>query len=119
MSARLRMIAELDQWLDDGVAGRYATQPLAQDWARVAKVAEEGGEAIEALIAMTGQNPRKPQRDEAREELLNELADVALTGIYAIQHFTKDADETMRRVWGRLAYHCERVGIAVLPGEAS
>lgn len=103
MSAARDLIADIDAWLDEEVAAAYESQPLAQHWARVAKVNEEAGEAIEALISWTGQNPRKPQRDEARDELLTELADVALTAILAIQHFTKDADETVNGVLARLA----------------
>ena len=105
-------ITDIDEWLDSSVADRYQRESLGQDWARVSKAAEEVGEAIEALIAWTGQNPRKPQRDEARSELLKELADVALTGIYGIQHFTKDADETLRIVRQRLARHHERMSVA-------
>lgn len=106
---REEMIVDVDRWLDAGVSDLYQAAPLAQDWARVAKTSEEAGEAIDALIAWTGQNPRKPQRDDAGGELLAELADVALTGIYAIQHFTKDVDETLRIVHDRLALHHERL----------
>src|SRR5690242_641654 len=101
---RPQQLAEIDDWLDRGVAPIYKDQYLAQDWARVAKVAEEAGEAVEALIAVTGQNPRKPQRPEARAELLDELADVAITAILGIQHFTKDGDETIRLVHARFQY---------------
>lgn len=103
------LIAHIDEWLDENVSDRYRREPLAQHWARVAKTAEEAGEAIDALIAWTGQNPRKPQRDEAFDELMDELSDTALTGIYAIQHFTKDVDETMKIVWNRLEYHYGRL----------
>jgi NTP pyrophosphatase (non-canonical NTP hydrolase) len=89
------LIEVIDDWLDCHGATTYQDQPLAQDWARVAKVAEETGEAIDRLIAMTGQNPRKGVCG-TREELLGELADVALTAILAMQHFTKDSTETFR-----------------------
>lgn len=102
-------LAAIDAWLDSGVGKVYRRQPLAQDWARVAKVSEEAGEAIEALIAWTGQNPRKPQRDEARVELLEELADVALTAILAMQHFTKDAALTGAYVTHRRALLYQRM----------
>lgn len=105
----LRMIAEVDAWLDEGVSERYQREPLGQDWARVAKVAEEAGEAVQAMIAWTGQNPRKPQREEARDELLTELADTALTAILGMQHFVKDADATMWLVWSRLFFLHERM----------
>lgn len=106
---RADQIAEIDDWLDGEVGDRYQREPLAQDWARVAKVAEEAGEAIDALIAWTGQNPRKPQRDEARGEMLDELADTAMTAILGMQHFTKDADHTMQLVWAKLDRIYERV----------
>ena len=97
----LDALAFIDQWLDDGVAGHYP--PMAQDWARVAKISEEQGEAIAELIAYTGQNPRKgPPDPHARGRLLLELADVALTSILAIQHFTKDTGQTSRVVSARL-----------------
>lgn len=93
-----------DEWLDGAVSDKYKDQPLAQDWARVAKVIEEAGEAINALIGMTGQNPRKGTYAETAD-LLGELADVALTGIYAIQHFTKDGDITLSVILDKARYH--------------
>lgn len=105
----LAQLAECDLWLDGGVAPRYLDQPLAQDLARVLKIGEELGEAIEALIALTGQNPRKPIRAQAKDELLGELADTAITAILAIQHFTKDADETAAVVLGKFAYVYDRM----------
>jgi NTP pyrophosphatase (non-canonical NTP hydrolase) len=89
----LAIIRNVDLWLDADVAETYQGQPLAQDWGRVAKVAEETGEAVEALIAYTGQNPRKGVCGTL-DDLLGELADVAMTGMFAIQHFTKDETKT-------------------------
>jgi hypothetical protein len=89
----LAIIRNVDLWLDAEVAGEYAAQPLGQDWARVAKTAEEVGEAIAALIAMTGQNPRKGVCGTL-DDLLGELGDTAVTAIFAIQHFTKNEAET-------------------------
>jgi hypothetical protein len=92
------VIARADTWLDErvGVAylDDYGYTNLAQDWARIAKIQEELGEAIAELILWTGQNPRKGKRPEAREKMLKELADTALTAILAIQHFTKDTADT-------------------------
>jgi len=102
-------MAEIDAWLDGAAAETYWNQPLAQDWARVSKVIEELGEAVAALISYTGQNPRKPQRPEARAEMIGELADVAATALLAIQHFEKDADETVRVLLGRLGRIHERI----------
>jgi len=108
-TAQAEIIALADDWLDGRVSDTYQGQPLAQHWARVAKVVEESGESIEALIAWTGQNPRKPQRDEAREELLAELADVVVTATLAIQHFTKDTDETLDLLEARLSFLYQRM----------
>ena len=82
-------IRDIDVWLDDQVSDTYKAQPLAQDWARVAKAGEEHGEAIAALIGMTGQNPRKGFTHD-RGDLFKELSDIAATAILAMQHFTKD-----------------------------
>ena len=87
-------IRDIDEWLDEAVSRDYQDQPLAQDWARVAKVGEEYGEAIAELILMTGQNPRKTQDPAARERLLMELSDVVFTAILGMQHFTKNTAET-------------------------
>lgn len=89
-----QVVKKVDDWLDEQVAQQYKDQPLAQDWARVAKLSEEVGEAISELILMTGQNPRKGEHPEARARLLGELADVAMAAILAIQHFTKDLPTT-------------------------
>lgn len=102
-----QLVIWMDDDLDGEVADRYYEQPLAQDWARVAKAGEEAGEAIDALIGVTGQNPRKGEYG-SYNDLLNELADVALTGLYAIQHFTKNGDETLDTLMRRARYHRER-----------
>ena len=87
-------IHHADGWLDEAVAAQYHNQPLAQDWARVAKMSEEIGEAIAELISMTGQNPRKPNDPEAYAKFLKEMGDAVVTGILGIQHFTKSTSET-------------------------
>lgn len=84
------VVKMVDYQLDRQVAQKYKDQPLAQDWARICKIVEETGEAINELILFTGQNPRKGKDKEAFERLLYELADTALTPVYALQHFTKD-----------------------------
>jgi hypothetical protein len=104
------MVEWFDNHLDTGVAQEYKDQPLAQDWARVAKVVEECGEAIQELIAYTGQNPRKG-KSGSEAVLLDELADTALTAIYAIQHFTKDRHATRERIESKAVYHGLRVGL--------
>jgi len=104
------IIMRMDEYLDSEVSPDYKAQPLAQDWARVAKCGEESGEAIDALIGVTAQNPRKGEYS-SKEELYAELADVALTGMYGLQHFTKNDADTLEIILARARYHCERVGV--------
>jgi hypothetical protein len=47
MQLDLHGLTAMDLWLDDAVSDSYKEQPLAQDWARIAKIAEEAGEAIQ------------------------------------------------------------------------
>jgi len=104
------IIAEIDKWLDGDKLGLiYKQEPNAQHWARVSKVAEELGEVIAELILWTGQNPRKPLDTNAYGRMLGELADTALTAILAIQHFTKDEDETENIMIARQARIGSRV----------
>ncbi len=97
-------LSRIDEHLDAEVGQRYKDEPLAQDWARVTKVSEEVGEAIAELILWTQQNPRKVLRGDtgSRDGLLKELADVVITGALGMQHFTKDARETLRILEGAL-----------------
>jgi hypothetical protein len=97
----------LDQWLDDNVSDQYKEQPMAQDWARLAKVVEEVGEAIQAFIGLTGQNPRKGFTHSG-EEFTGEMADSILTLVLCLQHFTKDAQMTKRIISERIAYRLEK-----------
>lgn len=81
-------IAIINEWLD-----KSNTSVASDDVMRVLKVMEEAGEAAGAYIGMTGQNPRKGVT-HTRDEMMQELADVALTALCAIQHFTQDARRT-------------------------
>lgn len=101
------LIEWMDEDLDGHVGAQYIDQPLAQDWARVAKVGEEAGEVIDAFIGITGQNPRKGEYGDLGD-LFTELADLALTGLYAIQHFTKDSELTLKILLSRAVAHRER-----------
>lgn len=82
----------------------------AQDWARVAKTAEEVGEAISAYIGTTGQNRRKGYSNKW-EHLYEELADVVLTGVYALHHFLDD-DVVREVIANRQKLHHDRIGVA-------
>lgn len=109
---RYRELGALVDWvdkrLDAGVSQQYLDQPLAQDWARVAKVAEEAGEAVDALIGLSGQNPRKGTYGTL-DDLLDELADVALTGLYALAHFSGSGPEAVELVLQRARKHKARL----------
>lgn len=94
-------IAFIDNWLDSDVDEEYINQPMAQDGMRILKIAEELGEATQKYIGVTGQNPRKGIYSTTAE-VNEELADTAWTAILAIQHFTKDEEETARILANRL-----------------
>ena len=76
-------IEAINTWLDTG------EQTPHEDAMRVMKIGEEYGEAVAAYIGMTGQNPRKGVT-HSQADLLAELADVAITALCAMQHFTGD-----------------------------
>lgn len=103
-------LSKFDAYLDNNVSEEYKTQPLAQDWARIAKVAEELGETLQALIAYTGQNPRKGRYGTQRE-MLDEFADTLITCLLGIQHFTKNEDQTREIIVDRWLYRKEKAGI--------
>jgi len=96
-----QIIEFVNQWLDGNVAARYQTQPLAQDWARISKVQEELGEAVQAFIGFTGQNPHRGVTNDL-DDVLEELADTAITAIFAIQHFTGNSSQTKSLIRSKL-----------------
>jgi hypothetical protein len=102
-------VKKVDEHIDDKCAQQYKDQPLAMDWARVAKVAEEAGEAVAELVKWTGASPRKGEHPESRAKMLSELADTAMAAVYAIQHFTKDLSETQAWMVGAQRRHMGRI----------
>lgn len=76
-------VADITAWLD-----RSNPASPHEDSMRVLKLVEEAGEAAAAYIGMVGQNPRKGVT-HSMDDLLSELADVALTALCAMQHFTR------------------------------
>jgi hypothetical protein len=102
ISGMIEAIKEIDDWLDNGASSEYKEQPLAQDWARISKLAEEVGEAISEFILATGQNPRKGKDLLAEERMLLEMADVVWGGVLCIQHFTKNWWRTEDILRGKL-----------------
>lgn len=117
-----QLVQLVDQYLDDNVSNQYRGEPLAQSAMRVGKIAEELGEAMSAFIGLTGQNPRKGYT-HSTADLLDELADIALTALLAIQHFTKNTSETrgvirssMAKLESRLFSDPSNQPMAVNPG---
>lgn len=102
------IVTSVDGWLDDYAPAHYRDNPLAQDWARLAKLMEESGEAVDKFIGITGNNPRKGVHG-TEEEFLGELADVAATAILAIQHFTKEWARTEEVLWDKAVALSERI----------
>lgn len=98
-------VADITGWLDDA-----NPDSAHEDSMRVLKLTEEAGEAAAAYIGMVGQNPRKGVT-HTREQFLDELADVAITALCAIQHFTKDVGGTRAVLAAKLAGIIERAGI--------
>jgi NTP pyrophosphatase (non-canonical NTP hydrolase) len=76
-------VANITAWLDES-----NPKDQHEDSMRVLKLLEESGEAAAAYIGMVGQNPRKGVT-HTKDDLMNELADVALTALCAIQHFAQ------------------------------
>src|ERR1700735_3726792 len=117
LGKRLKMIIRnadvhfLDDYIDNHSDERYRIQPLANDWARISKIAEELGEVTSAFIGVTGQNPRKGGYG-TYPELFDELADTAIACIVAIQHFTKDTHRTSQIVQDRMAYRRDKALVA-------
>jgi len=100
----------INDWVNAGMPAAYRDQPLALAWARVAKCGEEAGEAIEALTGMSGANIRKGVCSTL-DDVLAELADVVVTGLAAIQHFTGDRGVTQVVVEKKIAAIIARAGI--------
>lgn len=98
-------VADITAWLD-------ACNPVGphEDSMRVLKLTEEAGEAAAAYIGMVGQNPRKGVT-HTLDDLLGELADVAITALCAIQHFTRDETVTRALLAGKTARIIARAGI--------
>lgn len=97
-------VANITAWLD-------ASNPAGphEDAMRVLKLTEEAGEAAAAYIGMVGQNPRKGITHTI-DDLLGELADVALTALCAMQHFTQSETATRALVEFRAAHVASRAG---------
>lgn len=91
-------VAAITHWLD------RSNEATGEESAmRVMKIGEEYGEAVQAYIGMRGQNPRKGVT-HTLDQLLDELADVALTALCAIQHFTQNKTTTEEIFRAKVSY---------------
>lgn len=100
-------LVALSRWIDAPNAHRDAE---AQAWARIAKVGEEHGEAIAAFIGATGQNPRKGVTHSI-EDVTDELLDVALTALAAVEHVRGHDGRAFELLADKLASVARRAGV--------
>jgi hypothetical protein len=98
-------VADITAWLDTA-----NPRTAHEDSMRVLKLTEEAGEAAAAYIGMVGQNPRKGVT-HTLADLLGELADVALTALCAIQHFTRDESATRELLAAKTLHITARAAI--------
>lgn len=85
--------AGLSAWIDEQNR-ELGRNEEALTWGRLAKLSEEVGEVIEAYIGATGQNPRKGFT-HTNLHVIDELADVVVTGLAAIEHMTNNQGQSM------------------------
>ncbi|MFC7849924.1 MazG-like family protein [Arthrobacter sp. NPDC057388] len=100
-------VAALSSWIDEGNASRH---PEAATWARLSKIAEEAGEVVAAYIGATGQNPRKGVTHTI-SDVEEELLDVALTALAALEHLRGHDARSGRLLAEKLTRTLERAGL--------
>ncbi|GLX92537.1 NUDIX domain-containing protein [Herbidospora sp. NBRC 101105] len=95
-------LAGLVEWLD-----RSSPDGPERPLLRVLKITEEAGEAAEAVIGLLRHNPRKA-RAHTRQDVVDELCDVAVTALIALASFS---DDPRRDYESHVAKVAERAGI--------
>lgn len=100
-------LTALSRWID---AGNTKRDPEAVTWGRIAKVSEECGEVIAAFIGATGQNPRKGVTHDMLH-VVEELLDVAVTALGAIEHLDGHRGTALARLDGKIVRVAERAGV--------
>lgn len=100
-------LVALSRWIDAPNAHR---DPEAQAWSRIAKVGEEHGEVIAAYIGAIGQNPRKGVT-HTLEDVVDELLDVALTALAAVEHLRGHDGTALSLLEDKLARVARRAGL--------
>jgi len=100
-------LVALSRWIDDGNDHR---DPEARTWGRISKITEEAGEVIAAYIGATGQNPRKGVT-HAVKDVCEELLDVAVTALGAIEHLTQHGGDSLDMLDAKIIHVAERAGV--------
>lgn len=102
-------LAALSNWIDTSPsnAGRDSE---AVTWGRISKVSEECGEVIAAFIGATGQNPRKGVTHDIYD-VIEELLDVAVTALGAVEHLTGNNAESTGRLDDKVYRVAVRAGL--------
>jgi hypothetical protein len=100
-------LVALSEWIDAGNAHR---NPEAVTWGRIAKIAEEHGEVVAAFIGATGQNPRKGIT-HAPSDVVDELLDVAVTALGAIEHLNGHDGSALRLLNRKIITVATRAGV--------
>jgi len=103
-------LAALSNWIDTSPANT-GRDPEAATWGRISKVSEECGEVIAAFIGVTGQNPRKGVTHDGHD-VIEELLDVALTALCAVEHLTGNNAESIGRMNDKVYRVAVRAGLA-------
>lgn len=100
-------IKDITDWVNRSNVG---LDPKVDACSRVLKIAEEVGEAAQAYTGFIGQNPRKGVT-HTKEQLLDELADIVITALCALQYFTDDEVWTQYVVSNKIHVIRERAGL--------
>jgi hypothetical protein len=103
-------LAALSAWIDTSPTNA-ARDCEAATWGRISKVSEECGEVIAAFIGATGQNPRKGVTHEIGD-VIEELLDVALTALCAVEHLTGNSAESIGRLNDKVYRVAVRAGLS-------
>jgi hypothetical protein len=109
-------LVELSKWIDDGNSARLdrmTREQLADELLllhRTIKVAEELGEAVQKLIGVTGANPRKGITAQ-RADVVDELLDVAVTALGAIEHIVGHDYYALERLDRKIVQVAKRAGV--------
>ena len=105
-----QVATKLSAWLNDSYPTDLHREAI--DWRRMQKMASEVGEALDAYSGMIGENPRKGIT-HGFNDVLGEVADVALTAIGILAHFGVISPTDFLR--DRAVYVLERVGLDACP----